>query len=183
MSAHSIFVALPIVPLFAVGVDVPPVVGSARAALLLKRRCASTAVASPIGCDAGVLGRKLVPMLAMGLPLALAVAFGMTERAYRLNIAVVLRCIPKVMVVFVPPLAFTPDVTAIDAWKVVGMRAASCAHLNVDSLPRLFAIAVAWCCWSRTRATGAMVVTERHGATPYSDRPTRSWCSQPLRSR
>lgn len=101
--------------------------------------------------------------LAVCLPFPLAVALGMAERADRLNVPVMFARVAKMMVVLVPPLSVVPDVTAIGARQQVGMRTASCANLDVDSLPCLLTIAVAGRYWRGAWASGSAVLTG-HGA-------------------
>jgi len=51
----------------------------------------------------------------MSLVRFLAIAARMAKGAYRLDIVMMISPIAAIMVVFVPPLPFAPDVPAIDA--------------------------------------------------------------------
>ena len=50
--------------------------------------------------------------------------------------------ITQIMIVFVMPLTWRPDVPTIDTRQGVGVRAMTGSNLDVDSLPRLLPIAV-----------------------------------------
>jgi hypothetical protein len=67
-----------------------------------------------------------------------------------------------VVIVFVAPLAFAPDVSAVCARKLVGVRTTPGAHFNVDTLASLNPVAVSRQRGRRTGASSQLVHTERH---------------------
>ena len=80
--------------------------------------------------------------LAVGLTLLRAVPSRVAERADWLYVLVVLRCVAKMVIVFMPPLAGTVDMAAVCTGQFIGMRPAARADVDVDPLPRLLLVAI-----------------------------------------
>lgn len=81
--------------------------------------------------------------LAVSLLHLRAIALCMTFGADRLDMVVVCRAIPKVMIVFVTPLTIFPYMAAIRAWQRIWMWPVSRAYFDVDTLPSLLLVAIA----------------------------------------
>jgi hypothetical protein len=102
--------------------------------------------------EISVRKRELMAARAMR-SLSFAISDGVARGAYGLDVIVMLRQIPKVMIVFVPPLPQLPYMATICTRQGVGMRPATVSDFNIDPATRLFLIAVAREVRGRPKAT------------------------------
>lgn len=107
-----------------------------------------------------------MPLFAVGLTLFCAVPSCVAQRTDHLHIKMMSRCVSAVMIVLVSPLTLPPLMAAVDAWKLVWMGPPSGPYLDIDPLPRLFAIAIPRRLWCRSWPPGQWVHPERHQFAP-----------------
>ncbi|KVP48439.1 hypothetical protein [Burkholderia ubonensis] len=100
--------------------------------------------------DIGVQFVERVAGDAVRLIRASTVALRMAEGAYGLHVEMVLGGVAEVLVVFVPALPESEDVTAVGAGPVVRVRPPAAAHFYVDALVLLTHVAVTRRIWRRT---------------------------------